>query len=112
MRVSNRWNRTPCGLYAPVYDWAARPLERGRRRAIERLDIQSGDRVLLLGSGTGMDPESLPTGVEVTAIDLTPAMVRRTEVRGGSLGFDADARVGDARSIPFEDDSFDVVLST
>jgi ubiquinone/menaquinone biosynthesis C-methylase UbiE len=108
--VSNWWNRTRYGLYAPVYDWAASPLERGRRRAIERLEIQAGDRVLLLGSGTGLDLEYLPTGVEVSAIDLTPAMVRRTEGRGGSLGFDVDARVGDARSLPFEDNSFDVVL--
>ncbi|MDT3434875.1 methyltransferase domain-containing protein [Haloarcula sp. 1CSR25-25] len=110
MTVSNWWNRTRYGLYAPVYDWGAQPLERGRRRAIERLDIQSGDRVLIPGSGTGMDLEHLPAGVEVTAIDVTPAMVRRTERRGNSLGLDVDARVGDARSLSFEDDSFDVVL--
>lgn len=110
MTVSNWWNRTRYGLYAPVYDWGARPLERGREQAIERLDIQSGERVLILGSGTGMDLEYLPSGVEVTAIDLTPAMVGRTEARADSLGLDVDARVGDARSLPFEDDSFDAVL--
>jgi len=110
MTVSNWWNRTRYGLYAPVYDWGARPLERGRERAIERLDIQPDDRVLILGSGTGMDLDYLPTGVEVTALDVTPAMVRRTERRGESLGLDVDARVGDARSLPFEDDSFDAVL--
>lgn len=110
MIVSNWWNRTRYGLYAPVYDWGAQPLERGRKLAIERLDIRSGDRVLILGSGTGMDLEYLPAGVEVTAIDVTPAMVRRTERRGDSLELDVDARVGDARSLPFKDDSFDVVL--
>jgi ubiquinone/menaquinone biosynthesis C-methylase UbiE len=81
MMVSNWWNRTRYGLYAPVYDWGARPLERGRRRAIERLDVQPDDRILILGSGTGMDLEHLPPGVAVTAIDVTPAMVRRTERR-------------------------------
>lgn len=108
--LSNRWNRIRYGLYAPVYDRAARPLERGRRRAVERLDPQSGDRILILGSGTGMDLEYLPAGVEVTAIDVTPAMVRRTEARGDALELDVDARVGDARSLPFEDDTFDAVL--
>jgi ubiquinone/menaquinone biosynthesis C-methylase UbiE len=110
MTVSNWWNRTRYGLYAPVYDWGAQPLERGRKRAIERLDIQAGDRVLIPGCGTGMDLEHLPAGVEVTAIDVTPAMVRRTDRRGDSLGLDVDARVGDARSLSFEDDTFDVVL--
>jgi ubiquinone/menaquinone biosynthesis C-methylase UbiE len=110
MTASNLWNRTRYALYAPVYDWVAQPLERGRRRAIDRLDIQPGDRVLIPGAGTGMDLDHLPAGVEVTAIDVTPAMVRRTERRGDSLGLDVDARVGDARSLSFEDDSFDAVL--
>lgn len=107
--TANWWNRVRYGLYAPVYDLGARPLERGRRHAVERLDPQSGERVLLLGSGTGMDLEYVPPGVEVTAIDVSPAMVRRTEARADSLGLDVDARVGDARSLPFEDGAFDAV---
>jgi ubiquinone/menaquinone biosynthesis C-methylase UbiE len=57
-----------------------------------------------------MDLEHLPTGVEVTAIDAVSAMVRRTEARGKALGIDVDARVGDARSVPFDDDTFDAVV--
>jgi len=110
MTVADWWNRFRYRLYAPVYDWGARPLERGRKRAIERLDPQRGERILLLGSGTGMDLEYVPQGVDVTAIDVTPAMVRRTEARGDSLGIDVDARVGDARSLPFDDESFDAVV--
>jgi len=34
-------------------------------------------------------------------------MVRRTERRAANLGIDVDARVADARSLPFADDSFD-----
>lgn len=110
MTGSLRWNQIRYGLYAPIYDWGARPLDRGRARAIERLDPGPGDRVLLLGSGTGLDLEYLPAGADVTAIDATPAMVRRTEARAASLRFDVDAQVGDARSLPFEDDAFDAVL--
>lgn len=110
MTVPDWWNRTRYRLYAPVYDWGAKPLERGRERAIDRLDPQPGDRVLMLGSGTGMDLEYIPPGVSVTAIDVTPAMVRRTEARAQALGRDVDARVGDARSLPFDDDAFDAVL--
>jgi ubiquinone/menaquinone biosynthesis C-methylase UbiE len=110
MMVSNGWNRTRYRLYAPVYDVVARPLQRGRERTIERLDLDSGDRVLLLGCGTGEDLDYLPDDVAVTAVDLTPAMVRRTEARAESLGRDVDARVGDAQDLPFEIDSFDAVV--
>ena len=110
MTVSNRWNKIRYRFYAPVYDLVAQPLERGRKRAIERLDPQPGDRILILGSGTGMDLEYFPPGVEVTAIDVTPAMVRRTEARAESLGLDIDTRVGDARSLPFDDGTFDAVV--
>ena len=108
--LANSWNRIRYRLYAPVYDLAAKPLEGGRERAVERLDLEAGDRVLILGCGTGRDIEYLPAGVAVTAIDITPAMVRRTAARGESLGFDVDARVGDAGSLPFEEDAFDAVL--
>lgn len=110
MTVSDSWNRLRYRLYAPVYDWGAKPLEGGRRRAIERLDPAPGDRLLILGCGTGMDLAYLPADVEVTAIDITPAMVRQTEKRADALGLDVDARVGDARTLPFDDESFDAVL--
>jgi ubiquinone/menaquinone biosynthesis C-methylase UbiE len=110
MTPSTWWNRTRYSLYAPVYDWVAWPLERGRESAIDRLDVESGDRILILGCGTGSDLEYLPSGVQVTAVDVTPAMVRRTEERAEELSVEVDARVGDARSLPFDDDTFDVVL--
>lgn len=110
MTLANWWNRVRYRLYAPVYDRVASPLERGRQRAIDRLDPEPGDRILILGCGTGLDLEYLPTDVEITAIDVTPEMVRRTAARADRLGFDADVRVGDARTLPFDDDAFDGVL--
>lgn len=110
MNVPDWWNRVRYSAYAPVYDWVAKPLERGRERAIERLDLQDGDRVLILGCGPGSDLEYLPAGVTVTAVDVTPAMIRRTNARADELGVEVDARVGDARNLEFEDDAFDAVL--
>ena len=104
------WNRTRYQLYAPVYDWLATPWEAGRKRAIERLDLQPGERILILGCGTGSDLGYLPPGSEVVAIDLSPAMVRRTADRAERLDLDVDAKVGDAQSVSFEDESFDAVL--
>lgn len=110
MTLADWWNRTRYRLYAPVYGLVASPLERGRERAIDRLDLGPDDRVLILGCGPGVDLEYLPAGAAITAIDITPAMVERTADRADELGLDVDARVGDAQSLPFEDDSFDVVL--
>lgn len=110
MTLADWWNRTRYRLYAPVYDLVASPLERGRERAIDRLDLGPDDRVLILGCGPGVDLAYLPTEAAITAIDITPAMVDRTADRADELGLDVDARVGDAGSLPFEDDSFDAVL--
>lgn len=109
MKQSNRWNRTRYRLYAPIYDLVAKPLEGGRRRAIERLDLDPGDSVLCLGCGTGSDLEYLPPDVDVTAVDITPSMVDRTRARGESLDLDVDARVGDAAALEVPDDAFDAV---
>lgn len=104
------WNRTRYQLYAPVYDWLAKPWDAGRQRAIERLDLESDDRILILGCGTGGDLDYLPDGTEVVAVDLSEAMVRRTATRAERLDLEVDARVGDAQSLPFGDDRFDAVL--
>ena len=46
MRVNtNRWNRLRYTAYAPFYDLIARRLGRGRRRAIELLNVREGERV-------------------------------------------------------------------
>ena len=110
MAVPDWWNELRYRLYAPVYDLGAKPIEGARERALERVDVEVDERVLIVGSGTGMDLSYLPREASVTALDLTPAMVRRTERRAQRLGVDVDAQVADARSLPFEDDTFDVVL--
>lgn len=107
---ANWWNRIRYTVYAPVYNWVAKPFEAGRKRAIERVDLRSEDRILILGCGTGKDLDYLPTGASVTAIDVSESMVHRTESRAESLGIEIDARVGDAQSLPFADEAFDVVL--
>lgn len=110
MTLTNRWNRIRYRLYAPIYDWVAQPLERGRQRAIDRLDPQPDEHILILGCGPGMDLDYLPKESRVTAIDLTPTMVRRTAARAAALNHDVAVGIGDAHAPPFEDGVFDAVL--
>jgi ubiquinone/menaquinone biosynthesis C-methylase UbiE len=66
--------------------------------------------MLLVGAGTGLDLDYLPSGVEVTAIDVTPAMLNRLEARAARRGIAVDARAMDARNLQFPDESFDSVV--
>jgi ubiquinone/menaquinone biosynthesis C-methylase UbiE len=94
-----RWS-----LYAPVYDRLI-SFARQRRRCLELLALAPGERVLIDGCGTGLDLPLLPAGVEVSAIDLTPAMVRRAREKLPG----ADIRVGNALALDFPGASFDAV---
>jgi ubiquinone/menaquinone biosynthesis C-methylase UbiE len=107
---TNRWNRLRYTLYAPFYDVFVRRIGRGRRRAIELLDVQPAERVLIDGCGTGLDLELLPRGCPITAIDITPAMVEKARARAEALGLTIDARVMDAAALEFANESFDCVV--
>jgi len=104
------WNRTRYQLYAPIYNWVARPMESGRKRAVEKLAPAADDRILILGCGPGSDLEYLPSEASITTIDAAPAMVRRANERAEALGMDMDVRVGDAQDLSFDDDAFDIML--
>lgn len=111
MRINtNAWNRVRYGLYAPIYDFVTRPLEKGRRRSIELLGLEDGERVLLVGAGTGLDLEHLPRGVQITAVDLSPAMLQQASSRAEHLGLEVETRVMDAHRLALPDASFDAVV--
>lgn len=71
------WERRRYALWAPVYDLVVAPLRRARASSIATLELRAGERVLLVGAGTGEDMPYLPAGVQVSAVDLTPAMLAR-----------------------------------
>ena len=106
------WNRIRYTLWAPFYDpfVAAVGFDALRRQSIDHLRLRPGDRVLIAGAGTGQDLPHLPAGVEVTAIDVTPAMLARLKPRASDLGLTVDARVMDARRLEFEDARFDAII--
>lgn len=109
MSTSSWWSRARWRLYAPIYDAAVRPLEGGRRRAVELLAPEPGDRILIPACGTGPDLPHLPAGASIAALDVVPAMARRASARARALGLDVRTLVGDARELPFPDDTFDAV---
>jgi phosphatidylethanolamine/phosphatidyl-N-methylethanolamine N-methyltransferase len=106
------WNRLRYTLWAPWYDTlvAAAGFADARRRSIQRLALQPGDRVLIVGAGTGLDLDYLPSNVTIVAVDLTPAMLDRLRRRARRLGLEVEAQVMDARRLQFEANSVDAVV--
>ena len=106
------WNRLRYTVWAPAYDTIARAggFDAARRLSIDRLQLASGERVLIVGAGTGLDLDFLPSNVHVTAIDVTPAMLTHLERRAADTGRAVTARIMDARQLALPDSSFDAVV--
>jgi ubiquinone/menaquinone biosynthesis C-methylase UbiE len=106
------WNRLRYTAWAPTYDAIARVagFDTARRLSIDRLRLAPGDRVLIVGAGTGLDLDFLPLTIHLTAIDVTPAMLKQLERRAARTGRSVTARIMDARQLAFADSSFDAVV--
>lgn len=107
---STTWNRLRYTLYAPFYNITKGLFGQARKRSIELANLVSGEKVLLLGVGTGLDFEYLPQDVDITAIDLTPLMVSKAENFAKSRGYKAKFEVMDAEKLTFEEQQFDCVI--
>ena len=106
------WNRLRYTVWAPAYDAIARAarFDTARRLSIDRRRLASVDRVLIAAAGTGLDLDVLPSNVHVTAIDVTPAMLKHLERRAAGTGHSVTARIMDARQLAFPNSSFDAVV--
>ncbi|UZJ25633.1 class I SAM-dependent methyltransferase [Rhodococcus antarcticus] len=96
------------------YDERCNSYARGRFDAVVGGDAEVPyGRALELGCGTGFFLLNLMlTGVATTGsvTDLSPGMVEVALRNAEGLGLDVDGRVADAETIPYEDDSFDLVV--
>ena len=82
-------------------------------RLVEACGIVADMRVLDVAAGTGN--ASLPaaqTGANVTASDLTPELLEAGRRRAEAEGLELEWVEADAENLPFEDQSFDVVMSS
>lgn len=104
------------GVYqklASVYDLTFGPtLHPGRLVAIDRMAIRSGDQVLEVGVGTGINTSLYPTTCHVTGIDFSASMLDKARERVAREGL-TNVRLFemDAANLTFADNSFDIVYA-
>src|SRR6476620_8820979 len=79
----------------------------------EAVDLRAGQRVLDVAAGNGNATLAAARRfAEVTSTDYVPALLARGRERAAADGLAVDFREADAEALPFDDASFDVVLST
>ncbi|MDD4921257.1 MAG: class I SAM-dependent methyltransferase [Bacteroidales bacterium] len=107
---TNTWNKIRYTLYSPGYDLIAGYFKESRMKSIDSLGIKTGDKVLIIGAGTGLDLEFLPDDCEIMATDITPSMVEEIKKRNKILNRNLQALVMDGQALAFEDEAFDQII--
>jgi len=110
--MQERTTRNIYNVWSYFYDmfWPS-IVHRRTQRAIQRMSIRPGERVLDVGVGTGLALPSYPDHARVVGIDLSEGMLRRARrrVQEGRMHW-VQLALGNALELPFPDDSFDHVL--
>lgn len=111
MKMTNRWNRLIYRLWAPIYDsTVGHFFLPGRMRAIEMLNLQPGEHVLLVGVGTGADLPLLPKGVQAVGVDISADMLAKARRKLPLPGLEVTLLQGDAQKLLVNEAAFDVVI--
>ena len=99
--------------YAVVYDRVfGRVFQASREAVVRNLKIDPGERVLEVGVGTGLCLPLYPDHCQVTAIDLSEAMLEKAAIRVKEHGIaNVTLQKMDAGEMTFAENSFDLVIA-
>jgi ubiquinone/menaquinone biosynthesis C-methylase UbiE len=101
-------------LYDPVVGLTTRE-QRFKELLVEQAAPAAGQRVLDLGCGTGtlgIQIKQREPGVKVAGLDADPEMLAQARAKAEQAGVELELTEGFSTELPYEDASFDRVLST
>jgi SAM-dependent methyltransferase len=105
-RQSRMWGNGP-------YERVTRTVRDVHATVVDRLDPRPGERWLDAACGTGAAAFlAAGRGADVTGVDFAPALLETARELAAGRGLDVRFALGDCEQLPFEDASFDGVLST
>jgi SAM-dependent methyltransferase len=97
------------GDYTDVADRFVIPVGRA---ALEAAELAPGTEVLDVAAGSGNPAiPAAQAGARVTALDLAPSLLEIGRRRAAEAGVDVEFVEGDAEALPYDDESFDVIIS-
>ena len=102
----------------PYFDMLVRATTRERTfraRLLERMALPAGASVLDLGAGTGtfaIELKRRHPDAHVVGVDPDPEILAIARRKAAEAGVDVDLREAFGEDLPFDDDSFDAVVST
>lgn len=104
-------------LFLPLYDPLVNLLgfDRTRQDMISQANLESGQRILDIGCGTGSFLVLLKRryqGVQAAGIDPDPKALRRAKMKAERAGVSVQLDRGFADELPHQDASFDYVFSS
>ncbi len=105
-RQQKVWSLGDYGKIGSLLSWLGEHL-------VRELDVHAGERVLDVAAGNGN--ASLPAArrfADVLATDYVPELLEEAQRRADADGVVLRTQVADAQALPFDDASFDVVMST
>jgi ubiquinone/menaquinone biosynthesis C-methylase UbiE len=107
-RMSLRWT-----MLATIYDRMSRKSEEAGFGAMRESLVSDADgRVLEIGGGTGANLRYYRDVSSLVVTEPEPAMLRRLQDKAREQAPDAEVAQAPAEALPFEDGSFDTVVST
>src|SRR5215213_2915069 len=84
----------------------------GAEEFIERLNLKPGMKVLDVACGTGnLALPAARTGTIVTGVDIAPNLLDQARENARREGLTIQFDEGDAEAVPYDDDSFDAVVT-
>lgn len=90
----------------------ARYYPRDAENFINRLNLKPGMKVLDVACGTGnLALPAARAGAEVTGVDIAPNLVEQARENAKREGLNVKFDEGDAEALPYEDASFDAVVT-
>jgi len=104
-RVRTTWTSGDFGRIAAGY-------ERGAGEFIARLALETDDRVLDVACGTGnLSLPAARAGAAVTGIDIAPNLIAQAKANAVAEQLTIAFDVGNAEQLPYEDESFDTIVT-
>jgi demethylmenaquinone methyltransferase/2-methoxy-6-polyprenyl-1,4-benzoquinol methylase len=108
--------RTAYNHMSRWYDWFASSEKHFTEIGLRMLNVQTGEKVLEIGFGTGQGLVALAHSAgensKVYGIDLSEGMFQVAQVKIARAGLSSrvELHLGDAANLPFEDDFFDAIF--